>query len=83
MTPEQLSAVEANHGIVHLQDPATKRKYLLIEEGEQPKLSEDYVRARLKEGLAESARGESRPWDVHQQKDELVRRHSDEDSPSH
>ena len=82
MTPEQLAAVQAGHGIVHLQDPATQRTYVLIEEGEQPTLSEEYVRAKVEEGLAESARGESQPWDVEELKDDLIRRHADKNLPS-
>ena len=82
MTPEQLAAVQAGHGIVHLQDPATQRTYVLIEEGQQPSLSEDYVRAKIEEGLAESARGESQTWDVDQFKNDLIRRHAEKNLPS-
>ena len=76
MTPEQLAAVQSGHGVAHLQDPNTQRVYLLIEQGQQPTLSEDYFREKLGEGIAESDRGESKAWDVSKLKDGLRRRYT-------
>jgi len=81
MTPEQLAAVQAGRGIAHVQDPNTQRIYILIErglidQGQQPTLSDDYFREKLAEGLAESERGESKLWNVNDLKDDLRRRYA-------
>lgn len=76
MTPEQLAAVQAGQGVAHVQDPNTQRVYILIEQGQQPTLSDDYFREKIAEGLAESERGESKPWNVNERKDDLRRRYA-------
>ncbi len=81
MTPEQLAAVQAGQGIAHVQDPNNQRVYVLIEQGlieqgQQPTLSDDYFREKLAEGLAESERGASKPWRVNELKDDLRRRYA-------
>ncbi len=76
MTPEQLAAVQAGQGVAHVQDPNTQRVYILIEQGQQPTLSDDYFREKLAEGLAESQRSESKPWNVTELKDDLRRRYA-------
>ena len=81
MTPEQL-AIQSGQGVAHIQDPSTQRIYLLIEQGQQPTLSDDYFREKLGEGLAESERGESKPWDVSELKDDLRRRYAAKHSQS-
>ena len=74
LTPEQVSAVEAGNGFAHAEDPVTHRTYLLVEQGRAPTLSDEYFRQKIEEGLAESDRGESRPWDVEDLKVDLRRR---------
>ena len=76
ITPEQLAAVQARQGVAHVQDPNTQRVYILIEQGQQSTLSDDYFREKLAEGLAESERGESKPWNVNELKDDLRRRYA-------
>jgi hypothetical protein len=96
-TPEQIAAVQSGQGVAHVQDPSTQRIYVLIEQGlieqglieqglieqgHQPTLSDDYFREKLGEGLAESDRGESKPWDVSELKDVLRRRYAAKHSQS-
>jgi hypothetical protein len=75
ITPDQIAAVAAGNGFAHVEDPATRRVYLLVDQGQAPALSEDYFRQEVAEGLAEADRGESRPWDVEAMKADLMRRH--------
>ena len=77
LTPEQLVALEAGKGIVHAQDPATHRTYLLIEEID-PTIDDEYVREKLGEGLSSIEAGEVSDWDVDQFKDQLRKRHAAE-----
>ncbi len=69
-------------GIAHLQDPKTRRTYLLIEQGQQPSLSDDYFCEKLNEGISEAERGESKCWDVEALKSDLRDRYSSEQSKS-
>ncbi len=78
MTPEQLSALQMGQGIAHIQDPETSRTYLLIEQGQQPSLSDDYFCEKLNEGVSEAERGDSKPWDVEALKNVLRDRYSSE-----
>lgn len=80
VTPAQVAAVAAGNGFAHVEDPATRRVYLLVDQGQAPTLSEDYFRQKVAEGLAEADRGECHPWDVEAMKAELIRRH---DKASH
>ena len=82
MTSEQLAAIQSGQGIAHVQDPSTQRIYLLIEQGQQPALSDDYFREKIGEGLAESERGESKSWNVSELKDGLRRRYAAKHSQS-
>ena len=82
MTPEQIAAVQAGKGVAHVQDPSTGRVYLLIEQGQQPTLSEDYFRAKIGEGITESQRGESKPWNANELKDDLRSRFGTDLPPS-
>jgi hypothetical protein len=74
LTPEQISALDAGHGVMHGQDPATQRKYLLIEQIE-PAISDDYLRARLSEGLADIDTGRVSDWNAEEFKQQLLKRH--------
>ena len=74
ITPEQLAAVAAGNGFAHVEDPTTRRVYLLVEQGEAPTLSDEYFRAKIAEGIAESDRGECQSWNVEELKSELRRR---------
>jgi hypothetical protein len=76
ITPEQLAAVAAGNGFAHVEDPATHRVYLLVEQGAAPTLSDDYFREKVAAGIAERDRGECQPWNVEQLKAELRRRHA-------
>ena len=75
ITAEQLAAVSAGNGFAHIEDPATHRVYLLVEQGKAPMLSDDYFREKIAAGIAERDRGECQPWDVEQLKADLRRRH--------
>jgi hypothetical protein len=74
LTPEQITALDAGHGVMHGQDPATQRKYLLIEQIE-PAISDDYLRARISEGLADIAAGNVSNWNAEEFKHQLLKRH--------
>lgn len=76
ITPEQLAAVLAGNGFAHVEDPATHRVYLLVEQGKAPTLSDDYFREKIAAGIAERDRGECQVWDVEQLKSDLRRRHA-------
>jgi len=59
LSPEQRAAVLAHPGEpVHIADEATRKVYLLIEQGAFPELEEEYIRSRLEEARAGIARGE-------------------------
>lgn len=75
ITPEQIAAVTAGNGIAHIEDPTTRRIYLLVEQGQAPTLSDDYFREKIAVGIAEADRGECQLWDVDQLKADLRRRH--------
>ncbi len=76
ITPEQLAAVAAGNGFAHVEDPATHRVYLLVEQGKAPALTDDYFRNKIAVGIAQLDRGECQPWDVEQLKADLRRRHA-------
>lgn len=72
LSPEQLAAFNAGHSVVHAEDPATGRKYILIDE--QPRrLTVDELTAMLLEGIDELDRGEGVPWDAEQIKQSIWR----------
>jgi len=48
----------------------------LTEKKQQPTLSENYFREKLAKGVAESERGESKPWNINELKDDLRRRYA-------
>ncbi len=77
ITPEQLAAVSAGNGFAHIEDPASHRIFLLVEQGKGPTLSDDYFREKIAAGIAELDRGECQPWDVEQLKADLRRRHTE------
>lgn len=74
LTPEQISALEAGSGVMHGQDPVTRRKYLLIEQIE-PMISDQYIREKLEEGLTAIHAGEVSDWDPNEFKSQLLTRH--------
>lgn len=82
MTPEQLKALQAGQGVAHIKDPSTQRIYVLIEQGKQPELSEEYFRMKLEEGIAESNSGHSKLWNPDEIKDDLLRRRAENDLKS-
>jgi hypothetical protein len=70
LTAEQLAAFDAGQYFIHAEDPATHRRYVLIDE--QPRrLTVEELRAMLQEGIDQSDRGESVPWDPEKIKGEL------------
>jgi hypothetical protein len=74
LTPEQITALDAGHGVMHGQDPATQRKYILIEQIE-PTISDEYIRARIDEGLADIKAGKVSDWNAEEFKRQLLKRH--------
>lgn len=74
LTPEQIAVVNAAHGSVYAQDPASKRRYRLVEQPiREEDLSQEELRAMLKVSIDQSDRGECKPWDPEEIKDELRR----------
>ena len=78
ITPEQIAAIEAGHGFARAEDPGTRRVFLILEQGPAPTLSNEYFQGKIAEGLAESDRGESKPWNVEELKADLRRRNAGE-----
>jgi hypothetical protein len=74
LTPEQITGLEAGGGVLHGQDPVTRRKYLLIEQIE-PTISGEYIRERIQEGLADIDTGDVSEWNAEQFKNQLLNRH--------
>jgi hypothetical protein len=75
LSPEQRAAILAHPGEpVHIADEATRKVYLLIEQGAFPELEEEYIRSKLDEGFAASDRGEEEDWDSESIKAEGRRR---------
>lgn len=64
LTPEQVAAVTAGQGLVYAEDPSTHQLYTLIRQEAPTIHSDDELRLKIAEGLAELARGERIPWDV-------------------
>ena len=61
LTPEQRAAIAAHPDQpLYIEDAETRETYLLLKAGKFPELEDEYVRARLEEGLAAIERGESR-----------------------
>ncbi len=59
LTPEMREALLANPGLpVHIADEATRKVYLLVEQGAYPELEEEYVRQGLELARSQIARGE-------------------------
>lgn len=75
ITPDQVAAVAAGNGFAHVEDPATHRIYLLVDQGRAPTLADEYFQAKIAEGLAEADRGQCQAWDVAAMKADLRRRH--------
>jgi hypothetical protein len=64
LTPEMRAALSANPGsALYIADKETRKFYLLVEQGAFPELEEEYVRARIDEGLAAADRGDEEEWD--------------------
>ncbi|MGL4514342.1 MAG: hypothetical protein ACRCT8_14740 [Lacipirellulaceae bacterium] len=74
LTPEQLAAFTTAGSVVHAEDPATKRRYVLIDEAPETTHSDEYLRDQIAEGLADLSRGESHTWDVEAAKRRLADR---------
>jgi adenine specific DNA methylase Mod len=75
LTPEQLSALDSGGGVMRGHDPATNRKYILIEQIE-PTISDDYLREKLREGLEDIEAGRVTEWNADEFKRQLLIRHS-------
>jgi hypothetical protein len=74
LTPEQILALETGSGVMHGHDPTTNRKYILIEQIE-PTISDDYLRAKLREGREDIQAGRVSEWDVEEFKRQFLSRH--------
>jgi hypothetical protein len=81
LTPEQIAAVQDGEGHVRLQDPITRRIYILAEQIE-PLIDDEYIAAKLSEGLDAVERGEVSDWNVDELKARLRARHKDDESTS-
>jgi len=79
LTPDQVAAVTAADGFAHATDPVTKRTYLVVDQGVAPTFEDEYLRSMIQEGLDQLDRGESRPWDANELKEELRRRYRQRD----
>jgi hypothetical protein len=65
LTPEMRQAIAAHPDApIYIADQATRKNYLLVEQGKFPELEESYIRARLEEGFAAIERGEVEEWDA-------------------
>ena len=73
LTPEQAAALDAGGSVVHAEDPATHRRYFIIDEASR-RLTIDELRGMLQEAIDQSDRGECVPWDPQEIK-ESIRRH--------
>lgn len=73
LTPEQIAAFSAGQTVVHAEDPATKQRYVLINEA-PPRLTVAELRAMLQEGVDQIDRGEGVEWDAERIKEHLRRR---------
>jgi hypothetical protein len=73
LTPEQVAALDAGGSLIHAVDPATHRRYVLIDEV-PPQISVQELRAMLQEAIDQSDRGKCVPWDVEEIKQSLWRR---------
>jgi len=67
ITPEQLEALaQSENGCVRVLDPATNRRYLIVEEASVPEADAEhieYMRKGLEEAEREIAEGRGVPWD--------------------
>jgi hypothetical protein len=67
LSPEQRAAILAHPGEpVHIADEATRKVYLLIEQGAFPELEEEYIRSRLEEARDEIANGKISNSSIHE-----------------
>lgn len=74
LTPEQIAAVESGGGFVRAEDPATHRRYVLVEHNEEPSLPDEYFRDKVAAAIASLDRGEGRPWNIDEVKAQLAER---------
>ena len=74
LTPEQIAALEGGNVFVHAEDPATSRRYLLIEQVE-PTLDEKYIQEKLVEGTEDFEAGRVSDWDPEAAKAQVRERH--------
>ncbi len=59
LTPEQREALQDNVGQpVHITDPATRKVYILLEQGTLPELEEEYIREGLELARQQIAGGD-------------------------
>jgi len=79
LTPEQSAVIGRATEEIYVVDPATQRRYRLVEEPNEGRLSLDELRSMLQVGIDELDRGEGILWDPKEIKDELSRRSEERD----
>lgn len=76
LTPEQIAVVNSASGAVYAHDPATQRRFRLVEQPPGERLTVKELRGMIEVALAESERGECRPWDAEEIKEEIRREYA-------
>ena len=77
LTPEQRQAVLAGAGLpLHIHDPQTQKVYLLIEQGVEPTLEEEYIRRGLDLARQQIGKGEVALSNIEAVIAEAKRRHA-------
>lgn len=78
LTPEQRQAALANEGMpLHIHDAESQKVFLLIEQGVEPTLDEEYIRQGLQVAREQIERGEFADGDIETVIAEAKRRHSE------
>ena len=77
LTPDQRQAILSGAGEpLHIHDPQTQKVYLLIEQGAEPTLEEEYIRRGLELARQQIANGEIARGDIESVIAEAKRRNS-------
>jgi hypothetical protein len=82
LTPEQLAAINAGGGFARCEDPTSRVLYQLIQ-CEPTTIDDEYVRQKIDEAYADSAKNGIAPLDMAAVKAELQRRLSRRQDSSH
>jgi hypothetical protein len=78
LTPEQRQAALANEGMpIHIHDAETQKVFLLVEQGVEPTLDEEYIGQGLQVARQQIQRGELAGGDIETVISKAKRRHSE------